>query len=226
MMHAERFTLQGRECFLSCSEKGGAELAICLCGGGMERWLPPLCDAFPTLALYGARGEWERDYTPWPAAGLPGRPDFAGGARAHLRFLTDVLTPYIAAQTGARPAALVGYSLGGLFALWGLCNTGVFPRFGSISGSLWYPGWLEYLAAHPPGGGAEVYLSLGRDEARAGPAILRTVEASTQRTAALLQAALGEGQVRVERNRGGHFTGVQNRWMKALRWAQAPLPGR
>ena len=127
---------------------------------------------------------------PWPAPPLGrGRP-FAGGAADCLRLLTEDILPHAEALLPAPPAwrALAGYSLAGLFALWSLGQTDVFSRAASMSGSLWYPGFLDYLSARtppPPG----LYLSLlGDREASARDPLLKTVRRATEAVAAHFRA--------------------------------------
>lgn len=213
----EYFTLEGRSCAVRIPE-GGPWPVACLCEGGLERLTELEAD---TVVLAGVEGDWERDYTPWPGPALAGRAPFTGGGREHLAFLTGAFLPYLAGHypVKAEPAstALMGYSLGGLFALWALGQTGRFGLIASLSGSLWYEGWLQYLERPVPAE-ARVYLSLGKDEVRTrGP--MGAIGENTRRTAELLAERLGEERVTLEWNRGGHFTGIPNRWRKALTWA-------
>jgi predicted alpha/beta superfamily hydrolase len=62
---------------------------------------------------------------------------------------------------------VAGYSLSGLFALWALWQTDVFERAASASGSLWFPGFIDYarertMTATPDA----AYLSLGKKETK------------------------------------------------------------
>ena len=99
----------------------------------------------PFLLAWTAPVDWERDYTPWPAPALPGRPPFAGGADAYLDLLAGTVRPAVAARfdilSGPGDTALAGYSLGGLLALYGLLSRPEYGRAASLSGSLWYDGW-------------------------------------------------------------------------------------
>ncbi|MCO7110734.1 alpha/beta hydrolase-fold protein [Gemmiger formicilis] len=58
---------------------------------------------------------------------------------------------------------LGGYSLSGLFALWAATQTNALYGTAAASPSVWFPGWLEYEAAHPIQT-RRVYLSLGDRE--------------------------------------------------------------
>lgn len=212
----ERFMLSGRACALWVPEVPGPWPVVCLCGGDMAGRLPELSAAAPGALLAAPEADWARDYTPWPAAAPPGREPFSGGGGDFCAFLTGALKPYLDAHYPTRPdpghTCIMGYSLGGLFALWAALGGEAFGLAASLSGSLWYEGWPDYLAAHPPGPGRRFYLSLGRDEHRAGGEQMRLVRARTEETA----TALG---TEVVWNRGGHFTGVPNRWRRGLAWA-------
>ncbi len=172
--------------------------------------LPPCALlAFPTP-------DWDRDLTPWAAPGLrKNEPDFGGGAEA---FLAELLAAVREAE-GALPAPpetklLMGYSLGGLFALWAGTRTEEFPLLASVSGSLWFDGWCEYLEANPCRAG-RVYLSLGEREPKARNPRMARVGLCTERTEALLRAAGAE--TTLEWNPGGHFNDPEERMAKAVR---------
>ena len=147
---------------------------------------------------------WNQDLSPWVVPGLPGGAPFSGGAEAYLQGLIGQTIPRIEAQAGlgGRERAVAGYSLAGLFALYALTRTAFFSMAASVSGSLWYEGWLDYLA----GAGVDaryVYLSLGKREKCARSPRLAQVEACTQRTLALLQAKGISAQLHM--HPGGHF---------------------
>ena len=91
-----------------------------------------------------------------------------------------------------------------------------FQTAGSLSGSLWYPGWLDYMEQHPPRPGEKIYLSLGDREEFGGPPLLRTVGDCTRRAHAFYKEK-GLDTV-LEWNKGGHGKGVDGRWKKALAW--------
>lgn len=58
---------------------------------------------------------------------------------------TDANSPHPRKGGGAIKRAICGYSLGGLFALYAFVNDERFDACASISGSLWYQGWMGYL---------------------------------------------------------------------------------
>lgn len=64
----------------------------------------------------------------------------------------------------------------------------MFTAVGSISGSLWYEGWLDHLACCQfYGEGRSAYLSLGKQEKTEPPFRLHSVEEATKKTATQLQ---------------------------------------
>lgn len=223
MYQRERIILDGRLCTVFYPEGAGPFPAVCLCSGDVESLAPVLLETSRRPVLYyHVDADWERDYTPWPAPGLPGRAAFTGEAGAYLRFLTETVRPaLLSAYPVCREAAqhaITGYSLGGLFALWALFQTDAFGAAASLSGSLWYDGWLGYLETHVPPQDARVYLSLGRSEERTGNPRMAAVGENTRRTYEYLVKTLGEHRTALEWNRGGHFTGIPNRWRKAMDW--------
>ena len=167
------------------------------------------CPAFLLAGLSPV--DWDRDYSPWPAQGSQGRA-FAGEARALLRRVRETIALLQARHALGEAVYPVGYSLGGLAALYFHCEAG-FSGCGSCSGSLWYPGWLEYLEARAPGG--KIYLSLGGKEKNARDPLMRTVEEATCQTKALLSAS---ARCTFVHEPGGHFRNVPQRLARAIAW--------
>jgi len=158
--------------------------------------------------------DWDRDLTPWPAPGLGrGQPDFGGGAEGFLAELEKAVAEAEASLPQV-PAvrALMGYSLAGLFALWAGTRTDAFGLLASVSGSLWYDGWGDYLAQHPCRAG-RVYLSLGEREPKARNPRMARVGEETERTERLLHASGLE--TLLEWNPGGHFNDPEARMLRA-----------
>lgn len=163
---------------------------------------------------------WEDELTPWPAlSAFSKQPPYAGGADGYLKQLTESILPQIIGQLGAPPAyiALAGYSLAGLFALYAMYRTDAFARFASASGSLWYPGFVEYVLNHEmPRRPERVYLSVGDREARTRNAVMRPVEENTRR----LYGDLRDRGIDAafELNSGGHFDDPLGRLARAVAW--------
>lgn len=181
-----------------------------------------LCQPAAVLVQLPA-AESARDFTPWPAASLyAGEAPFAGQADA---FLSETVLPLKAqieqnyhVESRAAGAALLGYSLAGLFCLYALFRTPCFGAAGSMSGSLWYEGWPAFLDTHTPLSDApRIYLSLGRKEKERGSRRMRTVEANTQKTYAYFLAHGGdETRVSLALQPGGHFHQIAARYGAAL----------
>ena len=161
--------------------------------------------------------DWNREMTPWPAPGLrKGQEAFGGGAEAFLASVLNAL-PAAMAELPEKPEKvyLMGYSLGGLFSLWAGTKTDVFSGVASVSGSLWYDGWTDYLAAHPCLS-RRVYLSLGEKEPLTKDPRMQAVGDATLRSEALLKEQGRE--VFFRWHNGGHFTEPISRMDAALRW--------
>lgn len=124
----------------------------------------------PVLGAVGGL-DWNRDLSPWPVPGAFGKgTDFAGkGGRLFNAAHRGADSPGRENDGFSSPGAgaLAGYSLAGLFALWSLTQTNCFQLAASMSGSLWYDGFLQLLEREPlvcpP---QKVYLSLGEKEKR------------------------------------------------------------
>ena len=154
-------------------------------------------------------GSWNRDLSPWPAPPVFGQEPFGDGAAATLaqllRLCADAEKTYF----------LGGYSLAGLFSLWAAFQTDVFVGVASASGSLWFPGFDAYTAAHHIKSGS-VYLSLGDKEEKAKHPVLASVGGRTREACALLRA---QGiRCALEWNPGNHFREPELRTAKAFAW--------
>ena len=127
---------------------------------------------------------WNHNMVPWDSsAAFKGGEPFTGGADDYLRLLLrDILSRTEKDLMGA-PAwrGIVGYSLAGLFALYAIYQTDIFSRVGSISGSLWFPGWKEYALTHEPKRPPDcAYFSLGDKESKTRNPILKSVRQDTE----------------------------------------------
>ena len=160
--------------------------------------------------------DWDRDLSPWPAEKVVrGGADFSGGADAFLQVLLQDILP--AAEADLSPAwrGVFGYSLAGLFSLWALTKTDVFARCASVSGSLWFDGFVEYLSAHPLlGTPKRVYLSLGDKEEKAKNPRMQRVRVATEQAREIITK---QGvSCAFELNPGGHFQDPLGRQKRAV----------
>lgn len=162
--------------------------------------------------------EWNKDLSPWDAdAVFKGEPDFKGGADDYLMKLTEEIIPGTIKEHGLEPSVtyVAGYSMAGLFALYSLYITDVFNGAASCSGSLWFPGFREFVfekdfAASP----SKIYMSLGDREAKTKNKVMATVEDNTKAIAERYRL-LGT-DVLFEMNQGGHFTDPALRTAKGI----------
>ena len=127
---------------------------------------------------------WNHDMAPWdsPAAFKSGEP-FTAGADDYLRLLVEEILPRAEKDLIGTPVwrGVVGYSLAGLFALYAICQTEIFSRVGSISGSLWFPGLKQYIFTHKPKRPPDrIYFLLGDKESKTRNPILRSVRQDTE----------------------------------------------
>ena len=176
------------------------------------------CEGFNLVTISGLH--WNQELSPWPVETVVSKNDnFAGEAGQWLPLLTDEVLPQVERLLDAPPAwrMLAGYSLAGLFAVWTAFQTDLFTRILSASGSMWYPGWLEYAAEHQLVADVQgIYLSVGEQESTARNAVLQTVGARTQAIAALM-AERGIPS-KFELNPGNHFKNPPLRVVKGIKW--------
>ena len=112
---------------------------------------------------------------------------------------------------------IAGYSLAGLFALYAIYRTDVFSRVGCTSGSLWFPGFKEYIFSHEPKRRPDcIYFSLGEKEAKTRNPVLKTVQENTEEIQAFYQSK-GIDTV-FQLNPGNHFVQGIERTIAGIQW--------
>lgn len=153
--------------------------------------------------------DWDRDYSPWPEKDKYTDRAFAGEADRLGKLLTEEFLPKLQCTS---PVYLLGYSLGGLAALY-YASRYDFAGCGSCSGSFWYPGWLEYLQKHRPGG--KIYLSLGGKEKNTRHPLMSQIEADTAAVKKMLSAQV---KVKFVHEPGGHSHQIPQRLAHAITW--------
>lgn len=159
--------------------------------------------------------DWNRELSPWAArAAFRNGGDFSGGGEEFLSRLLDAAAS-VKARFGAKACYIAGYSLAGLFALWSVTKTDFFDGAASVSGSLWFDGFTDYLDSadiHTK----RVYLSLGDREKNARDERLASVESSTRRAYEILRER-GIDSI-FELNSGGHFCEPLSRISRGIDW--------
>lgn len=170
-----------------------------------------------SLALAVISGvDWNRELSPWstPKAFRDGA-DFGGQASALLDVLTHQIIPLTEKYLRCAPEfrGIAGYSLASLFALWAVYQTDLFDWAASISGSLWFDGFLDFMRTNTPKAKL-VYLSLGDREKAVKNPRLAAVEDCTVQAVELLRA---QGVLTVFKvNRGGHFRDIPTRIARGI----------
>ena len=164
--------------------------------------------------------DWNHDMAPWdsPAAFKKGEP-FTGGADGYLRLLVEEIIPEAEKELPEPPAwrGIAGYSLAGLFALYAIYQTDVFSRVGCMSGSLWFPGFKEYIFSHEPKSRPDcIYFSLGDKEAKTRNPVLKTVQENTEEIQTFYQNK-GIDTV-LQLNPGNHFVRGIERTVVGIQW--------
>lgn len=176
------------------------------------------CPPF-TLVVIGNL-DWNHDMAPWDSlAVFKGGESFTGGADDYLRLLLgDILSGAEKNLTGAPMwRGIVGYSLAGLFALYAIYQTDIFSRVGSISGSLWFPGWKEYALTHGPKRPPDcAYFSLGDKESKTRNPILKSVRQDTEEIHDFYRA-MGVDAV-FQLNPGNHYNRAAERTIVGITW--------
>ena len=190
-------------------------------GEGRQVYEAAHAAGYPPFTLVAISNlDWNRDMAPWdsPAAFKNGEP-FTGGADNYLRLLVEEIMPEAEKELPGPPVwrGIAGYSLAGLFALYAIYQTDVFSRVGCMSGSLWFPGFKEYIFSHEPKRWPDsIYFSLGDREAKTRNPILKTVQENTEAIHAFFQAR-GVDTV-FHLNPGNHFVQGIERTVAGIRW--------
>lgn len=162
--------------------------------------------------------DWNSALTPWECPGIF-RDDepFSGDAAKQLGILLGEIIPAVEAEFAGKTIrrTIAGYSLAGLFAVWSLFQTDAFACAASASGSLWYPGFVEYVQGNAFAGSPEhAYFSLGGKESRTPSRLLRNVEDNTREIVRIFKARGVETVF--EMNPGNHFKDTELRMAKAI----------
>lgn len=178
---------------------------------------------------------WNDDFTPWgaPAFRREEEPP-QGRAKEYIYRLSEEMKPYMDANYRTKPepghTVLLGYSLGGLAAVYSLYLTDRFGWVGSLSGSLWYDGFCEFMEKERPlRPDVKVYLSLGKKEKLSRNPRMGKVAECTQKAKDILTEQLagpdeagehrnGTETVCLEWNEGGHFHETAKRFARAILW--------
>ncbi|MCI8387371.1 MAG: esterase [Clostridiales bacterium] len=170
----------------------------------------------PDYTLAAIEGiDWNSDLSPWAVKGVfKSAGDFSGGADEYLAHLRYEIMPAIHADEYCE-RYLAGYSLAGLFALYTATKADDFDGIASVSGSVWYDGFVEYFrksAVHTK----SVWLSLGDAEGKSRNPRLAAVDSCTEAVYARLREL--KLDCTYVRHIGGHFNEPEHRVADAINW--------
>ena len=161
---------------------------------------------------------WNDDLTPWKAEGIFSNDSgYKGLANTYLNYLVNVLIPNTKSKYELLPESFIigGYSLAGLFALYSSTKVNLFSGAFSCSGSLWYPGFIEYLKNNKISENIRfIYLSLGDKEKNTRNQYLKETENCHKQCLKILEEQNINYQF--EYNKGNHFTESNQRTIKGL----------
>ena len=162
---------------------------------------------------------WNDDLTPWPAEGVfkKAKP-FKGQATTFLDKLTHEIISEAEENMAIESAerTILGVSLSGLFAIWSAFNTDAFTNIISISGSLWYDGFVDWMKHNAPSQSIrKVCMLLGEKEKFAKEKRMATVEECTHAAAEILKEKT-YADVMFELVEGTHFSPIMPRLKRAF----------
>lgn len=181
------------------------------------KWLDDMSSRFDCTFVYVSGFDWDENFSPWPAEGLKKGEWFKGSAGMTLQGLVTDFIPFIEAplKIASPRRALVGVSLSGLFAVWAAHKTDAFEAFASVSGSLWYDNFPEWVAKHALSPSVKrLYISLGeREKNTMNTRVAKVEEATREVVEKLAERGI---PVTFELNPGTHFSPVQPRLEKAF----------
>lgn len=188
---------------------------------GGEKAYRALCESGSTdLSLVTVDGlDWDRDMSPWsiPPVAKSDTP-CSGGADDYLELLVSEIIPR--AEEGLSRVSwrgIAGYSLAGLFAVYALYKTDVFRRAASMSGSLWFPDFKEYVFENEMKTLPEkIFFSLGERECRTKNPYFRTVQENTEAIEKFYRERGIETVFTL--NPGGHSDNAAERTAAGIRW--------
>ncbi len=190
-------------------------------GEGAEVWKALRGMECPDFTLVSiSRLKWDHDMSPWdiPPISRKAAP-CTGGADDYLRLLVDEIVPRAEETTqGMVPwRGLAGYSLAGLFALYSLYRTDIFSRIASVSGSLWFPGFKEYVFSHDMKRAPTcLYLSLGDQEWKTRNPYLKSVQANMEEIYDFYRQRGLNASFHL--NSGNHFSDAVQRTASGISW--------
>lgn len=182
---------------------------------GGEEFVSSFPLSYPDAVFVSIKVEdWNRYLSPYRAENPFRKGDyFSGEADTLLASICNELIPLVEKDEEVKERYLVGYSMGGLFSLYASSISDLWKGVGSVSGSLWYEKFDDYLSSHPLKI-EKVYFSLGRREKESRNKVLKTVE---EKTKVIYERIVKEGiECTFSLQEGGHFQDEEKRIRGAI----------
>ena len=179
-----------------------------------KEWLDRMAEIHSANMVVISGLDWDNDLTPWKAPGLK-TGEFGGKAQSFLNTLTADLMVSVESSLRINRVQrfFCGVSLSGLFGIWASCKKDIFEGVASVSGSLWYDGFAEWISENRPYP-EKFYLSIGEKEKEAKNPRLASIDEVTKHFYGLLNT-VGK-DVCFEYNEGNHFGPLIDRIEKAI----------
>ena len=170
---------------------------------------------FSLLTIYVS--DWNNDLSPYMANSIfKSTSDFKGNADSFLEYVLDLIKKVILEES-IKPIykALTGYSMAGLFAVYTLFKTNEFLKVGSVSGSLWYPLFAEFVKNNEVLQGISTfYMSLGDKEKKTSNKVMSQVETNSLIIFERIKPQFNNSKF--ELNSGNHFKDEDLRIAKCI----------
>ena len=182
---------------------------------GGEEFVSSFPLSFPDTVFVSIKVEdWNRYLSPYRAENPFRKGDyFSGDADTLLSSIINDLIPMVENKEKKGERYLIGYSMGGLFSLYSSTLSSLWKGIGSVSGSLWYGGFDDYIENNKIHCD-KIYLSLGRKEKESRNKVLKTVE---EKTTCIYETIFKEGKkCTLVLNEGGHFQDEEKRIRDAI----------
>ena len=187
-----------------------------------HEWIREMADKYkvPVVVIYIPADGWNDMLTPWPEPGeTPDSPPFAGKAEETLKTIQEHVIPDTEKEMGLlniTERSLLGVSLSGLFTLWQWMKCDTFRSIASLSGSFWFPGFIDWFSRQQiPSKTGKAYFLLGEEEPEAHIKAYQSVGIDTQKIVQLLESS--GINVEFEWVPGNHFSRPVHRAERALR---------
>lgn len=171
--------------------------------------------------------DWNSSFSPWKAEFNNGKNCFEGCGRITLQWIVDKCIPYIDNEYEISPDSkrfIIGYSLAGLFSLWTFYESQIFDGVACCSGSLWYPGWKDYVLNHYNMNNlksrleSKIYLSLGKKEEKTSNIIMKQVGEITRWQYNQITSDNSVIKKNLIWHDGGHFNQIEKRIAEGILW--------